>query len=67
MLARAIAAFVALPGTFAFALPLTIGISTGRPLRHKPIPYRLIERIVRLGVKQNLAKATAKSKKGRSS
>src|SRR6267143_6308866 len=34
MLARAIAAFVALPGTFAFALPLTVGISTGRPLRH---------------------------------
>src|SRR5712692_10548511 len=34
MLARAIAAFVALPGTFAFALPLTIGISAGRPLRH---------------------------------
>jgi uncharacterized protein YdhG (YjbR/CyaY superfamily) len=33
----------------------------------QPIPYRLIERIVRLRVKQNLAKATAKSKKGRGS
>jgi uncharacterized protein YdhG (YjbR/CyaY superfamily) len=33
----------------------------------QPMPYRLIERIVRLRVKQNLAKATAKSKKGRSS
>jgi len=31
----------------------------------QPIPYGLIERIVRLRVKQNLAKAAAKSKKGR--
>jgi uncharacterized protein YdhG (YjbR/CyaY superfamily) len=31
----------------------------------QPIPYGLIERIVRLRVKQNLAKAGAKSKKGR--
>ena len=31
----------------------------------QPIPYGLIERIVRLRVKQNLAKAAAKSKQGR--
>jgi uncharacterized protein YdhG (YjbR/CyaY superfamily) len=34
MLARAITAFVALPGMVAFAVPTTIGISAGRPLRH---------------------------------
>jgi hypothetical protein len=34
MLLRAIAAFVALPGIVAFALPVTIGISTGLPMRH---------------------------------
>ena len=34
MLARAITAFVALPGMVAFAVPITIGISSGRPLRH---------------------------------
>jgi len=34
MLARAITAFVALPGMVAFAVPITIGISAGRPLRH---------------------------------
>jgi len=34
VLGRAIAAFVALPGTFAFALPITIGISAGRSWRH---------------------------------
>jgi protein-S-isoprenylcysteine O-methyltransferase Ste14 len=33
MLARAITAFVALPGMVAFAVPVTIGISSGRPLR----------------------------------
>jgi len=31
----------------------------------QPIPYRLIERIVKLRVKQNLAKAAAKGKKKR--
>ncbi len=30
----------------------------------RPIPYDLIERIVRLRVKQNLAKASARKKKG---
>jgi protein-S-isoprenylcysteine O-methyltransferase Ste14 len=34
MLIRAIAAFVALPGIVAFALPLTIGICSGFPVRH---------------------------------
>jgi len=33
MLIRAIAAFVALPGTVAFALPIAIGASAGRPVR----------------------------------
>jgi protein-S-isoprenylcysteine O-methyltransferase Ste14 len=33
MLIRAIAAFVALPGIVAFALPFAIGISTGHPVR----------------------------------
>jgi uncharacterized protein YdhG (YjbR/CyaY superfamily) len=31
----------------------------------RPIPYRLIERIVKLRVKQNLAKAAAKGNKGK--
>jgi uncharacterized protein YdhG (YjbR/CyaY superfamily) len=31
----------------------------------QPIPYDLIERIAKLRVKQSLAKAAAKSKKGR--
>lgn len=35
MLFRALAAFVALPGLVAFAIPLTIGISTDRPMRHQ--------------------------------
>jgi protein-S-isoprenylcysteine O-methyltransferase Ste14 len=34
MLARVITAFVALPGMVAFAVPISIGISAGRPLRH---------------------------------
>jgi protein-S-isoprenylcysteine O-methyltransferase Ste14 len=34
MLIRAIAAFVALPGIVAFVLPMTIGISSGFPVRH---------------------------------
>jgi protein-S-isoprenylcysteine O-methyltransferase Ste14 len=33
MLARSIAAFVALPGTVAFAIPILIGASVGRPTR----------------------------------
>lgn len=31
----------------------------------QPIPYKLIERIVKLRVKQNLAKAAVRSKKGK--
>jgi protein-S-isoprenylcysteine O-methyltransferase Ste14 len=34
MLFRAIIAFVSLPGMVAFAIPLAIGFSTGRPVRH---------------------------------
>lgn len=34
MLARAIVAFLALPGVVAFAAPLAIGISAGRPVQH---------------------------------
>jgi hypothetical protein len=34
MLVRAIAAFVALPGIVAFILPISIGISTGLPVRY---------------------------------
>jgi protein-S-isoprenylcysteine O-methyltransferase Ste14 len=34
MLFRAIVAFVALPGIVAFAIPLAIGFSTHRPVRH---------------------------------
>jgi len=34
MLIRAIAAFVALPGVVAFALPIAIGISTGHPVHY---------------------------------
>jgi protein-S-isoprenylcysteine O-methyltransferase Ste14 len=34
MLFRAIAAFVALPGMVAFAIPVAIGLSSGRPVRH---------------------------------
>jgi len=37
MLVRAIAAFVALPGIVAFALPITVGTSAGRPARHQVI------------------------------
>ena len=37
MLLRAITAFVALPGVVAFALPLTIGFSTPRPIRYVPL------------------------------
>ena len=34
MLIRAIAAFAALPGMLAFALPIAIGISTSLPVLH---------------------------------
>ncbi len=34
MLIRAIAAFVALPGVVAFAAPIAIGTSAGRPVQH---------------------------------
>jgi protein-S-isoprenylcysteine O-methyltransferase Ste14 len=34
MLFRAIVAFVALPGIVAFAIPLAIGLSNARPVRH---------------------------------
>lgn len=37
MLVGAIAAFLALPGVVAFAVPLAIGVSAGRPLQH-PAP-----------------------------
>src|ERR1700689_2216623 len=33
MLARSIAAFVVLPGTVAFAIPILIGVSAGAPTR----------------------------------
>src|ERR1700739_3628601 len=34
MLVRAIVAFIALPGVVAFAAPIAIGISPGRPVQH---------------------------------
>ncbi len=37
MLIRAMAAFVALPGIVAFALPIAIGTSAGRPVQHVAI------------------------------
>jgi protein-S-isoprenylcysteine O-methyltransferase Ste14 len=37
MLIRAVAAFVALPGVIAFAAPIAIGISAGRPVQHAAI------------------------------
>jgi protein-S-isoprenylcysteine O-methyltransferase Ste14 len=37
MLVRAIAAFVALPGIVAFAAPIAIGTSAGRPVRHAAV------------------------------
>jgi len=40
MLIRAIAAFVALPGIVAFALPIAIGTSAGRPVQHVAIAGR---------------------------
>jgi protein-S-isoprenylcysteine O-methyltransferase Ste14 len=37
MLARAVAAFVALPGMVGFALPIWIGTSTDRPVRFRAL------------------------------
>jgi uncharacterized protein YdhG (YjbR/CyaY superfamily) len=51
-LERAIAPYAGEKGNLKFPL-------------HQPIPYDLIERIVKLRVKQNLAKAAAKGKKTR--
>jgi protein-S-isoprenylcysteine O-methyltransferase Ste14 len=42
MLFRAIAAFVALPGMVAFAIPVAIGLSSGRPQRHGIIAAMLL-------------------------
>ncbi len=35
MLFRALAAFIALPGLVAFAIPISIGISTNHPMRYR--------------------------------
>ena len=37
MLVKAIAAFLALPGLVAFAIPIAIGTSAGRPVQHASI------------------------------
>jgi protein-S-isoprenylcysteine O-methyltransferase Ste14 len=42
MLVKAIAAFIALPGIVAFAVPMTIGTSSGRPLQHVAIALAVI-------------------------
>jgi protein-S-isoprenylcysteine O-methyltransferase Ste14 len=42
LLARAIAAFLACPGTVAFAVPVTIGVAAGRPLQHLAIAATLL-------------------------
>ena len=42
MLFRAIAAFVALPGMVAFAIPVAIGVSSGRPVRHGVIGATIV-------------------------
>jgi protein-S-isoprenylcysteine O-methyltransferase Ste14 len=42
MLIRAMAAFVALPGIFAFALPIKIGISTGLAVRCAAVAAALL-------------------------
>jgi len=34
LLLRAIVAFLALPGVVAYAVPLWLGVSAGRPVRH---------------------------------
>jgi protein-S-isoprenylcysteine O-methyltransferase Ste14 len=36
MLPRAIAAFLALPGIVAFAVPIAVGTAAGRPVQHAP-------------------------------
>ena len=42
MLARAVAAFMALPGVIAFAVPITIGLSARCRLRHVPVAIALL-------------------------
>lgn len=42
MLGRAIAAFIALPGVVAFALPIAIGTSAGRPVEHLPLAIAVL-------------------------
>lgn len=42
MLVRAIAAFIALPGIVAFAIPVTIGTSAARPVRHVAIAVAVL-------------------------
>ena len=42
MLARAIAAFVALPGVVAFAVPIAIGTSSGSPARYVPLALAVL-------------------------
>jgi protein-S-isoprenylcysteine O-methyltransferase Ste14 len=42
MLARAIAAFVAIPGVTVFVIPVAIGVFTRRPPRHVPLVILLI-------------------------
>ncbi len=42
MLARAITAFIAIPGMVAFAIPIATGIVTGRPPQHEALALALI-------------------------
>jgi protein-S-isoprenylcysteine O-methyltransferase Ste14 len=42
MLTRAITAFVTLPGTVAFAVPITLGIIGGRPVRYPALAAVLL-------------------------
>jgi protein-S-isoprenylcysteine O-methyltransferase Ste14 len=42
MLARAIAAFLLLPGFFAFSLPIAIAVAAHRPRRHVPVAVAVI-------------------------
>ncbi len=42
MLARAITAFVAIPGVVAFVIPIATGIVTARPPQHVPLALALV-------------------------
>ena len=42
MLLRAITAFLACPGIFAFALPIGIGIAAHRPVRYLPLAVSVL-------------------------